>query len=180
MDLDRSAEKLISACQRLAPIHPDYANLPIQEGFNWSSCLDDVPFTRLYLVVFRSVRRPAADLETLREHDDRAYEEALRAGGLLYYFKGQVNEARECLSFCLWRSREEARAAAGGGYHRAAAAISIEMYEVYGLERFFIMRTEGTGLTFWALPTDQASNSPSPQRSARQNQALEGRSSPVY
>jgi hypothetical protein len=37
--------------------------------------------TGLYLVVFRSVRRPKADLDLLREHDDRAYAEALESGG---------------------------------------------------------------------------------------------------
>ena len=55
--------------------------------------------SQLYLVVFRSVRRPEADLVLLREHDDRAYEEALQAGGLLRYFKGHANERGECLSF---------------------------------------------------------------------------------
>ena len=120
---------LRKACRQLFPIHPDHASLPIEEGFDWSSCLAEVPFVRHYLVVFRSVRRATADLELLKEQDDMAYAEALEAGGLLHYYRGGMNERRECLSFCLWESREQARRAAGGASHRAAAEITAEMYE---------------------------------------------------
>jgi hypothetical protein len=58
--------------------------------------------------VFRSVRRATAELGLLKEHDDRAFEAALEAGGLLRYFKGQMNQRRECLSFCLWERKEQA------------------------------------------------------------------------
>src|ERR671916_2492485 len=135
MHLDYRAG-LYEACRGLSPIHPDHTTLPIQEGFNWSSCLAEIPFDRLYLVVFRSVRRATADLELLKEHDDRAYAEALEAGGLLHYHRGSMNQRRECLSFCLWESSEQARRAAGGASHRRAAEITAEMYESYGLERY--------------------------------------------
>jgi hypothetical protein len=135
---------LYEACILLSPIHPDYAALPIQEGFDWQSCLADVKFDRLYLVVFRSVRRPTADLALLREHDDRAYAAAVAAGGLLRYFKGSANKRRECLSFCLWESREHARRAYGGPSHRAAARITAETYESYTLERYDLMKVGGT------------------------------------
>jgi hypothetical protein len=98
------------------------------------------PFERLYLVVFRSVRRPSADLDLLREHDDRAYEDALQSGGLLRYFKGEANEQRECLSFCLWQTRRQAIEAAGASSHRSAADISARMYESYVLERYWLKK----------------------------------------
>jgi hypothetical protein len=142
MNLDHRAG-LYGACRQLSPIHPDHATLPIQEGFNWSSCLAEVPFSRLYLVVFRSVRRTMADLELLKEHDAKAYAEALEAGGLLRYFRGSMNERRECLSFCLWESREQARRAAGGASHRRATEITAAMYESYALERYDLIK-EGT------------------------------------
>jgi hypothetical protein len=47
------------ACQQICPIYPDYAMRPIQDGFSWSSSLLGCAFERLYLVVFRSVRRRA-------------------------------------------------------------------------------------------------------------------------
>jgi len=128
------------ACQQISPIHPDYATRPVQDGFDWSSSLAGCHFDRLYLVVFRSVRRPTADLEVLREYDDRAYAEALEFGGLLRYFKGHANERRECLSFCLWETREQARRAAGAASHQSAADISVRMYESYVLDRYWLKK----------------------------------------
>jgi hypothetical protein len=128
------------ACQQICPIYPDYATRPIQDGFSWSSSLLGCAFERLYLVVFRSVRRPSADLDLLREHDDRAYEDALQSGGLLRYFKGEANEQRECLSFCLWQTRRQAIEAAGASSHRSAADISARMYESYVLERYWLKK----------------------------------------
>jgi hypothetical protein len=142
---------LHEACRGLSPIHPDHTTLPIQEGFNWSSCLAEVPFSRLYLVVFRSVRRATADLELLKEHDDRAYAEALEAGGLLRYFRGSMNERCECVSFCLWESREQALRAAGGASHRKAAATTADMYESYVLERYDLVKEEAGDLAFRRL-----------------------------
>ena len=128
------------ACQQISPIYPDYATRPVQDGFSWSSSLLGCAFERLYLVVFRSIRRPSVDLELLREHDDRAYEKALESGGLLRYFKGEANERGECLSFCLWETREQAIEAAGAASHRSAAAISALMYESYVLERYWLKK----------------------------------------
>jgi hypothetical protein len=144
MDLDLEPT-LHRACRRISPIYPDYATRPIQEGFSWSSSLLGCPFERLYLVVFRSVRRPEADLELLREHDARAYAEALESGGLLRYFKGEANERGECLSFCLWEGRERAIEAAGAPSHRSAARISAQMYESYVLDRYWLKKTDTTG-----------------------------------
>ena len=133
-------ELLHRACQQICPIYPDYATRPIQDGFNWSSSLAGCAFERLYLVVFRSVLRPSADLDLLREHDDRAYEKALESGGLLRYFKGEANERGECLSFCLWETREQAIEAAGAAAHQSAADISVRMYESYMLDRYWLKK----------------------------------------
>jgi len=128
------------ACQQICPIYPDYATRPVQDGFSWYSSLAGCTFERLYLVVFRSVRRPSADLDLLREHDDRAYEKALESGGLLRYFKGEANERGECLSFCLWETREQAIEAAGAASHQSAAEISVRMYESYVLDRYWLKK----------------------------------------
>src|SRR3712207_781114 len=137
---DNQIEVVHSACQRIFPIYPDYAARPIQDGFSWSSSLAGCAFERLYLVVFRSVRRPDADLELLGEHDDRAYQKALDSGGLLRYFKGEANERGECLSFCLWESRKQAIEAAGSASHRSAAEISAQMYESFVLDRYWLKK----------------------------------------
>jgi hypothetical protein len=136
MTLDLTAD-LYEACLQISPRHSDYATLSIEDGFDWSS-LSCCLFERLYLVVFRSVWQPDADLDLLREYDDRAFEEALVSGGLLRYFKGHANELGECLSFCLWETREQAREAAGAASHRSAADVSAQMYLSYSLDRYWI------------------------------------------
>jgi hypothetical protein len=139
MTVELSAD-LYEACQRISPRHSDYATLSIEDGFDWSS-LSRCSFESLYLVAFRSVRRPEANPDLLRYHDDRAYEEALASGGLLRYFKGQANDRGECLSFCLWETREQARQAADAASHRSATGISAQMYLSYALERYWIQKT---------------------------------------
>jgi hypothetical protein len=144
-------ELLRRACQRICPIRPYYAARPIRDGFAWTTSLAGCAFERLYLVVFRSVRRPDADLDRLREYDERAHEKALQSGGLLRYFKGEANDRGECLSFCLWESRVQAIAAAGSASHRSAADISVQMYESYVLERYWLKKVytvRGEGLIF--------------------------------
>jgi hypothetical protein len=145
MSLDLTAD-LYEVCQQISPRHPDYATLSIEDGFDWSS-LSCCLFERLYLVAFRSLRRPDVDLDLLSEHDDRAYEEALESGGLLRYFKGHANEWGECLSFCLWETREQARQAADAASHRSAVGTTAQMYLSYSLERYWIQKT-GEELVF--------------------------------
>ena len=141
----KEIEVVHRACQQICPIYPDYATRPVQDGFSWSSSLAGCTFERLYLVVFRSVRRPSADLDLLREHDDRAYEQALESGGLLRYFKGEANERGECLSFCLWETREQAIEASGTAAHQSAAEISVRMYESYELDRYWLKKVVRAG-----------------------------------
>ena len=145
MALDLRAD-LHESCLQISPKHPGYARLPIRDGFDWLP-LSGYVFDELYLVVFRSVRRPDADLVLLREHDDRAYEEAMRAGGLLKYFKGHANERGECLSFCLWETRDQALQAASAASHKSAADLTARMYLSYVLDRYWLKRT-GEGLAF--------------------------------
>ena len=133
---------LHESCLRISPKHPDYSSRPIQAGFDWSP-LYAYTFDRLYLVVFRSVRRPDADLDLLRAHDDLAYEEALRSGGLLRYFKGHANERGECLSFCLWETSERASVAASAAAHKSAASITARMYLSYALDRYWLKKAGG-------------------------------------
>jgi hypothetical protein len=130
---------LHEACRRIFPRHSEYATVPIEDAFDWSS-LHRCRFDRLYLVVFRSVWRQEADLNLLREHDDRAYEEALVSGGLLRYFKGNANEDGVCLSFCLWETCEQARKAADAASHMSAAGISAQMYLSFDLERYWLKK----------------------------------------
>ena len=131
----------------LVPLRPDYATAPIEDGFDWAGCLEDTPTGSYYLVVFRSVRRVVADAELLTEFDDLAHAEARLSGGLHFYFKGEPDPARACLSLCLWDSPEQARAALGLPRHQAAARLAREMYEMFRLERHQVT---------WDLPMRRA------------------------
>ena len=129
------------AFQNLAPVTAQYATVPILEGFNWSDCTARLAPGEWYLVVFRSLRRQAADDLTLEMHDYGAYIEAQRrALGLVFYFRGTTNEQRECLSFCLWNSRQEAVRAAQLPLHRIAMTMVEEKYEWYTLERYAVRK----------------------------------------
>jgi hypothetical protein len=132
------------AFKDLAPITARYATVPILEGFNWDDCAVRLPEGQWYLVVFRSVRREAADDLTLEMHDYGAHIEASRrAVGLVHYFRGTPSEQRECLSFCIWSNRKEARRAAQLPLHRVAMTMTDEKYEWYALERYNLRKIRG-------------------------------------
>ena len=114
----------------------DHATAPIDAAFDWPDCLADTPTGSYYLVVFRSTRRVGADHEMLTEFDDLAHAEARLSGGLHFYFKGEPDPGRACLSLCLWDSPGQARAALGLPGHQAAARLARDMYDSFRLERY--------------------------------------------
>jgi hypothetical protein len=46
----------------------------------------------------------------------------------------------ECLSFCLWETREQAIEASGSAAHRTAADISVRMYKSFVLDRYWLKK----------------------------------------
>jgi hypothetical protein len=123
-------------------------------AFNWSDCAVTDGAGEWYMVAFRSVLRPAADEERLRRYDDRALEEASSLPGFVHYFKGPANERGQCLSFCWWDSRAEARSAAGRPAHAEAVGIAHATYESYTLEFWRVRKRKGS-LSFEFEPYDQ-------------------------
>lgn len=146
-----------SAFASLAPAVPDYASLPIAEAFTWGRCTVGLDPGEWYLVAFRSVIRDSADKALLWEHDRRAHREARRRPGFVHYFHGYPNERGQCLSFCLWESRQKARDAASGPEHLQAVGLVHAMYESYVLEFLRLRkRPEASELEFESydrLPT---------------------------
>ena len=113
----------MDAFDTLAPVSETYATLPVAAAFDWSDVAAQLGEGEWYLVVFRSIRRIDADERRLAEYDDRAHNEAQSAPGFIHYFKGPAASDRSCLSFCMWTSRSEARAAAGRPDHVAAVSV---------------------------------------------------------
>jgi hypothetical protein len=127
----------------LAPISPDYASLPVGEGFNWSECGADVG--EWCLIAFRSVLRETADVARLWDQDDRAFEEAAALPGFVHYFRGLPNERGECLSFCLWESWHQARASSRRPAHVAAIELVADTFESFQLEFLTVRKTSRDG-----------------------------------
>ena len=136
----------VNPFERLEPVGPSYARLPVLQAFNWSECLAGVEGGEWYVVAFRSIRNVAADPELLKALDDRAYEEATREPGLLMYFRGSMNERRECLSICVWESQQRARAATTMPSHRAAAEATDALYTLFELERWMLSKRHDSGI----------------------------------
>ncbi len=143
---------------RLLPVSDQYASLPVERAFTWTDCLPFVGPGEWYMVAFRSVRRPDADEARLTAYDDWAHEEAMKAPGFLHYFKGPAAADGACMSFCLWASRAEARAASGRPQHVAAATLAHEMYERYDLEFVRVRRDSRDAFAFeaWDAAPDPA------------------------
>lgn len=144
----------MDALAALAPVSEAYATLPVAAAFDWTDVATQLGEGEWYLVVFRSIRRVEADERRLAEFDDRAHHEAELAPGFVHYFKGPAAPDRSCLSFCMWTSRAEARAAAGRPAHQGAMTVLAEMYEAYVLE--FLRVTGRAGLPLQFEPYDGA------------------------
>lgn len=134
--------------QRLAPVAANYATLPIADAFDWQDASAELGDGEWYLVAFRSVRRAEADEERLTLFDELAHQEAIASPGFVHYFKGPAASNGACLSFCLWQTRADARAAAGRPDHVRAVSLIDEMYESYTLEFHRVARVAGGPLTF--------------------------------
>lgn len=134
--------------RRLVPVSEGYAALPVSEAFNWDHADAGLGAGPWYLVAFRSVRSPGADEERLAHFDDLAHHEAEGAPGFIHYFKGPAAGDGSCLSFCLWETREDARAAAAKPAHREAVSLINEMYASYVLEYHRVARGAEGRLTF--------------------------------
>lgn len=145
-----------SGFEGIAPVSHEYAHLPVAEAFDWAACENDVEPGEWYMVAFRSLRRPGVDEARLRAYDDWAHAEAEHAKGFVHYFKGPTCSDGRCMSFCLWDSRAEARAAASAPAHADAVAVTHESYAEYSLEFHRVARLPEGGFSF--EPYDSAPN----------------------
>jgi hypothetical protein len=125
------------------PVDPNYMLLPIEQGFGWEAAFADIDAGAWYLVVFRSKHRAGADEALLTALDNGASESARELPGFLHYFIGTPLASGECLSFCLWNSREEAAFASAQPAHREAMLKGIAHYEFYTLERYTVTKQGG-------------------------------------
>ena len=153
----------MDALQALGPVSERYAVLPIADAFNWQASTAELGDGEWYLVAFRSVRRADADEERLTLFDELAHQEAMSSPGFVHYFKGPRAVDGSCLSFCLWNSRADARAASSRPDHVRAVSLIDEMYESYTLEFHRVARRDGGALTFEPYDPVPAHGAPTAQ-----------------
>ena len=125
------------------PVKAGYQTAPILDAFNWSYTLSDIEWGRWYLIVFRSLRHPDVDDGFLTAHDDVAFAEALRSGGLLRYYKGAMDRDRHCVSLCVWERRRQAQVATAMPDHKVAAQLTNRFYVSYDVERYILRKRKG-------------------------------------
>ena len=147
----------MDALPRLAPVSGAYASLPVADAFTWADGAAELTEGEWYLVAFRSIRAEGADEARLDEYDERAHLEAAASPGFIHYLKGPRSADGSCMSFCLWQSRADARAAAGKPDHLRAVSLLAEMYESYELEYHTVRREAGGPLTFAPYPVSPRS-----------------------
>jgi hypothetical protein len=126
----------------LAPVSQDYPTLPVAEAFNWQDCGSESG--EWCLIAFRSVLRETADIARLWEQDELAWQQAAAMPGFVHYFRGLPNARRQCLSFCLWDSWPQARAAARLGTHLEAIELVHDTFEHFELEFFSVVKESAT------------------------------------
>jgi hypothetical protein len=129
---------------RLVPVKAGYQTAPILDAFNWSYTLSDIEWGRWYLIVFRSLRHADVDDTFLTAHDDMAFAEALRSGGLLRYYKGAMDRDRHCVSLCVWEKRRQAQVATALPHHKVAAQLTNRFYVSYDVERYILRKRKGS------------------------------------
>ena len=152
----------MDAFAALEPVSEAYASLPVAQAFDWTDVARQLGEGEWYLVAFRSIRRVDADEVRLTAFDDGAHIEAQSAPGFVHYFKGPAAGDGSCLSFCLWTSRAEARAASGRPAHIEAVAVINEMYERYTLEFLRVSGRTGAPLRFEPYDTEPAAHRAGP------------------
>ena len=141
------------AVQQLTPSRTDYMLSPVRDGFNWDDAFETVEPGEWYLVAFRSKHSANADEALLTEYDDKARDAAAQMPGFLLYFIGMPLHDGHCLSFCLWRSPQDARNSARHSAHQAAQSLTHSMFDYYTLERHCVIKDLDQPVRFEPVPS---------------------------
>ena len=122
------------------PIRPDYADfdVPVQLSFRWADILQQLrvmPYQQVALFAFRSIQKADVDQHILHMLDEGALLAAKEAPGFIHY------QSSEGLSYCLWQTHADARAAISAPAHLQAAEYAPQAYERYELQSWLVART---------------------------------------
>ena len=152
MNFTSTLTPIEQAVKQLVPTHIDYMLQPVRDGFNWDAAFEDVEPGEWYLVAFRSKHSATADEALLTEYDDKARAAAALMPGFLLYFIGTPTQDGHCLSFCLWRTQQDAHNSARHSAHQAAQSLTHSMFDYYTLERYRVIKHPDQQVQFDSVP----------------------------
>ncbi|KIX93099.1 uncharacterized protein Z520_11156 [Fonsecaea multimorphosa CBS 102226] len=138
--VDTPNRLLALASTQLEPASGNYATVPYEDSFDWSSLMallkslaakEGYRWTRqeFYVVEFRSKLKKNIDVDLLFKLDKQSHVEATQSGGLLKYWYGVPDTNRRNLATCFWRNKEDAVNGGRGPWHKKARAAISSMYE---------------------------------------------------
>lgn len=161
----------VSPKARATPGHPaehlvptdEYATRRLPEAFeNFADIIGPllrhgVPGQVFDVTVFYSKRRQYEDSEheELLVHNQMAFNAAVRHGGLIIYYQGELLPAVEdgqgdvykdlgftpdCMSFCIWESLAHAKAGSKVSEHKKASGHAWRWYEQFGIQKYELTR----------------------------------------
>ncbi|CAG8621527.1 5317_t:CDS:2 [Dentiscutata heterogama] len=98
------------ALEKLKEVDSNYTKKPLETSFNWNEIAADIKDVKgeWYFVAFQSIGSVNANFDLLSDAKKRAYHKAENHEGLLKYWSGEFNQNQECLSTCIWASRDNA------------------------------------------------------------------------
>ncbi len=129
------------------PTRDDYADfkVDVEDSFNWQGIFEQLKEddqeieNKIALFIFRSIRRARVDDKILKQLDDAALLSAESAKGFIHY------EPFEGLSYCLWQTPEDARAAISSPDHVSAARYAEQAYAECHLVRGWLLQSPVDG-----------------------------------
>jgi len=149
----------IDPAERFVPV-PGYAGKPLPEAFedfegSLAPLLAEYPDVEAFdATAFYSRRRELLtdqEQEELSRFDTGSYDGAIAAGGLVVYFRGSrkeglalpdqslgLNFAPDCMSFCVWESRQQALAGSASPEHAQASRRVGKWYANFAVKKYTI------------------------------------------
>lgn len=150
----------------------DYARLPLPEAFyDMPATLEQLfssykKVNKFDATAFYSRRRQNLsdeEEESLAVFNQAAFTAAESMGGLIVYYQGHIlkkskfcyfSVAKElgfvpdCMSFCIWQTRKQAKKGASVAPHKKAVARTHVWYENFGVKKYEINATDRNKITF--------------------------------
>lgn len=134
---------------KIRPTGEDFRNKPVPKAFTWADGILWTPPDGFSLTAFKSVRNWAAGEDLIRqllEFDRTIFARATELPGFLtYWHDDELDENGTGLSFCIWRTLNDARGSGKMPIHQKAVEYirKEDVYLDYHIEQYQLFRRDG-------------------------------------